>query len=61
MVEDELKRQLEMKGTDWYEFHYEDDDQHGLREKLEKALPIGKKLFPEFFGVPNSIQFIKEK
>ena len=63
MVEEELKKQLWMKGTDWHDapINYGEAGNHyNLREELEKALPIGKKLFPEFFGVPNSIRFIKD-
>lgn len=65
MVEKELKRQLEMKGESWYTSPINDGEEgnyfFNLKDNLEKALPIGKKLFPEFFDTPNSIKFIKEK
>lgn len=63
MVENELKRQLEMKGENWYisPIDYgESGDHYNIKEKLQEALPIGKKLFPEFFDTPNSVKFIKD-
>lgn len=63
MVEKELKRQLKTRGENWYisPIDYgESGDHYNLKEKLQEALPIGKKLFPEFFDTPNSIDFIKK-
>jgi len=63
MVEKELKRQLEMKGENWYisPIDYgESGDHYNLKEKLQEALLIGKKLFPDFFDTPNSVKFIKD-
>ena len=57
MVEEQLRKELFYKGEAWYTspIDYGEDGQHyNLSEKLEEVLPIGKKLFPEFFNLPNS-------
>lgn len=63
-VEEEIKHQLYMRGEDWYmspiDYGEEEHLHHNLEENLEKALPLAKKLFPEFFNFPNSIKFIKD-
>lgn len=64
IIEKELKRQLELKGEDWYDapINYGEGRNHhyDLNKELEEALPIGKKFFPEFFDTPNSVKFIKD-
>jgi len=62
-IEDILKRQLFLAGERWYTSpidYGEEGEHYNLKENLEKALPIGKKFFPEFFNVPNSIKFMKD-
>ena len=62
-IEDEIKHQLFRTGENWYispiEFN-EEGEHYNLREKLQDAVPIAKKLFPEFMGIPQSIKFIKD-
>ena len=61
-IEARMKRELFYKGEAWYlsPLDYGEEGEHyNLREKLKEALPIGKKLFPEFFDTPNSVKFIK--
>ena len=62
-IEARIKRELFFKGESWYvsPIDFDEEGEHyNLREKLKEALPIGKKLFPEFFDIPNSIKFIKD-
>jgi len=63
MIIDQLKRELFYRGESWYLspiVYAEEGGHYNLKENLEKALPIGKKFFPDFFDVPNSIKFIKD-
>lgn len=62
-IEKVLKDQLSYSGEGWYDspINYGEEGSHyNLREELKKAVPIAKKFFPEFMGVPNSIKFIKD-
>jgi len=62
-IEEQIRYDLHSKGENWYFSPIElgeDGGHYNLKENLEKALPIGKKLFPEFFDTPNSIDFIKK-
>ena len=62
-VEEQLRKELFYKGEAWYlsPIDYgEDGNHHNLRDTLKEVLPIGKKLFPEFFDTPNSVKFIKD-
>jgi len=58
-VEEELRKQLLWNGE-----RFQDILEAGLDEmntrKLPYAIDVGKKLFPEFFNVPNSIKFMKD-
>ena len=62
-VEKQLRIELFFRGEAWYfepiEFG-EEGNHYNLRSKLKEVLPLGKKLFPEFFDTPNSIKFITE-
>jgi len=63
VVEEQIRKELFYKGEAWYlsPIDYGEDGQHyNLSEKLKEVLPIGKKLFPEFFNLPNSLKFIKD-
>jgi len=63
MIIDQLKRELKYAGEGWYisPIDYGEEGSHyNLKENLKKALPIGKKFFPEFFELPNSVKFIKD-
>lgn len=62
-VEEQIRRELFDRGEGWYlsPIDYGEEGNHyNLSEKLKEALPIGKKLFPEFFDTPNSVKFIKD-
>ncbi len=61
-VEDQLRQELYYCGERYYlsPIDYNEEGEHyNLRENLEKVLPIGKRLFPEFFNLPNSVDFIR--
>jgi len=63
MIEERLKRELFQSGERWYTspIDYSEEGEHwDVKEKLKKAIPIGKKFFPEFFNVPNSVKFMKD-
>jgi len=63
MIEDRLKRDLFLSGERWYTspIDYSEEGEHyNVKEELKKALPTGKKFFPEFFNLPQSIKFMKD-
>jgi len=63
MIEEQLRRSLFDSGERWYisPIDYGESGEHyNVRSELEKALPIGKEFFPEFFDIPQSIKFIKD-
>ena len=62
-VEKELRLQLLWEGQRYenrtesgLDYHYND-----LDKSIPRAIRIANKLFPEFMGVPNSIDFITKK
>lgn len=62
-VEKKLRRELAYQGERFYSSpidYGEEGEHYNLNEKLKEALPLGKKLFPEFFNLPNSLKFIKD-
>ena len=65
-VEKKLRDELFYYGENWYASPFEGDEEgnyhYGITDKLPFLLEIGQKLFPEFFGVPQSVNyFTKEK
>jgi len=61
-VEDQIRSELFYRGEGWYTSPIdcrEEGDHYNLSAKLNEVLPVGKKLFPEFFNLPNSLKFIK--
>lgn len=61
MIEDKIRQMLSLKGrgiTDCIDIYQDKDTDDDLREKIKEALPLGEKLFPEFFGVSNAVRFI---
>jgi len=63
-VKDHLRRELFYNGESWYcgaiDYGETSNFSSDIKEKIIEALPIGKKLFPSFFDIPNSVKFIKD-
>ena len=57
-----LKKELFYKGESWYlsPLEYSENGQHyNLKERLKEAVPLAKRLFPEFMG-EQAIDFIRK-